>query len=76
MDTAVQEEITPVMGLWHIHLLFIYYNNPLRFRRRWITSHVQKNQAQLMASFMRRLAAKDQRGTIRPPFDQFKLDNN
>ena len=76
IDTAVQEEITPGMGLWHIHLLFIHYNNPLQFRRRWITSHVQKNKAHLMASFMRRLAAKDQRGTIPPPFDHFQLDQN
>lgn len=76
MDTSVQEEITPGMGLWHIHLLFIHYHNPLQFRRRWITSHVQKNKAQLMASFMRRLAAKDQRGTIPPPFDRFELDKN
>lgn len=75
-DSAVKEEIIPKTGLWHIHLLFIHHNNPLQFRRRWITSHVQKPKATLMASYMRRLAAKDQRGTIQPPFDRFQLNTN
>ena len=64
-DTAVNEHLVLRSGTWDIHLVFAHYQKPLTFRRRLITSQNNVNKAQLMANYMRRLAAKDQRGTLK-----------
>lgn len=62
-DTAVIEELTRQKGEWQVNLVFAHTVNPLRFIRRQITSYSCPNKAKLFASLMRRVAAKDQRGT-------------
>ncbi|MCA0232411.1 hypothetical protein [Runella limosa] len=62
-DTAVIEELTRHKGEWQVNLVFAHTNNPMRFIRRQITSYSCPRKASLFASLMRRLAAKDQRGT-------------
>lgn len=63
-DTAVIENLAYVSGQWDVELLFALHTNPLRFIKRQITSYSCLKKATLTASLMRRLAAKDQRGTL------------
>lgn len=63
-DTAVIENLAYVCGQWDIELLFALHNNPLKFIKRQITSFSCHKKATLTATLMRRLAAKDQRGTL------------
>ncbi len=64
-NTAVIENLWRRRGIWEIHLLFAHHKRPLTFLSRQITKHVCPKRAAMIASFMRRLAAKDQRGALR-----------
>ncbi len=72
-DTAVIENIVPREGMWEIHLVFAHYLQPQKLIKRVISRHVSKDKAELSAWYMRRLAAKDQRGTLKVNLDDFKL---
>ena len=61
-DTAVIENIVKREGMWEIHLVFAHYQEPCKLIKRVITRHVSKEKVLLYAQYMRRLAAKDQRG--------------
>ncbi|RME95428.1 MAG: hypothetical protein D6772_13225 [Bacteroidetes bacterium] len=73
LDSAVQEEVVRRSGMWCIHLIFLHPKRPMQFCRRFIVAQVQENKARLMATYMRRLAAKDQRGTIRVSPQRYTL---
>tara|TARA_B100000780_G_C21057559_1_gene424956 strand:+ start:681 stop:1043 length:363 start_codon:yes stop_codon:yes gene_type:complete len=64
LDSAVIDHIVERRGNWHIYLVFAYSKYPMRLIKRKITSCFTKQKAELSANHMRRLAAKDQRGTI------------
>jgi hypothetical protein len=63
-DTAVIECVVRHRGTWQICLIFAHYRRPLQLIKRLITTAHSLPKAQLVASLMRRLAAKDQRGTL------------
>lgn len=63
-DTAVIELLQMRKGAWEVNLLFAHHKMPLKFLSRRITSHSCPKRARTMAFYMRRLAAKDQRGTL------------
>ena len=63
-DTAVIEQLTRSRGEWQVDLLFASIHDPLKFLKRRITSNPCPKRAAQQAHFMRRLAAKDQRGTL------------
>ncbi|TDB60386.1 hypothetical protein [Arundinibacter roseus] len=63
-DTAVVDVVHRSKGEWAVDLIFANIHNPLKFIRRYITSHPCPKRAAQKAEFMRRLAAKDQRGTL------------
>lgn len=63
-DTAVIEQLTRSRGEWQVELLFASIHDPLKFLKRRITSNPCPKRAAQQAHFMRRLAAKDQRGTL------------
>lgn len=69
-DTAVIEQLTRSKGEWQVDLLFASIHNPLKFIKRHITSHSCPKRAAQQAHYMRRLAAKDQRGTLTVSADQ------
>ncbi len=48
----------------------------MKFLSRLITSHACPRRAAMMAGYMRRLAAKDQRGTLLIEAGYFKLSGN
>lgn len=75
-DTAVIENVSRRKGAWEVILLFAHHKTPLKFIRRRITSHSCPKRAHQMAFYMRRLAAKDQRGTLCVDIDDFDLSLN
>ncbi len=64
-DTAVIDRLNCRKGAWEVSLLFAHYKTPLKFISRRIVSNACPKRAGTMAFYMRRLAAKDQRGTLR-----------
>jgi hypothetical protein len=64
-DTAVIELLQKRKGCWEVHLIFAHHKTPMKFLSRRITSHACPKRAQMMAFYMRRQAAKDQRGTLK-----------
>ena len=72
-DTAVIENIVKRNGMWEIQLVFAHYQNPQKLIKRIITQFTCKRKAELNAWYMKRLAAKDQRGTLEVNIDDFGL---
>ena len=72
-DTAVIEDIVKREGMWEIQLIFVHYQEPCKFIKRIITRFASRSKAILSARYMRRLAAKDQRGTLEVNIDDFNL---
>jgi hypothetical protein len=75
-DTAVIELLQLRKGAWEVNLLFAHHKTPLKFLSRRITSHSCPKRAQTMAFYMRRLAAKDQRGTLKVDINDLQLSMN
>jgi hypothetical protein len=75
-DTAVIDQVYLRRGLWEVHLVFAHPVLPMRFLKRRITAHSSPQRAAQLAFYMRRLAAKDQRGTISVRIEQFHLSLN
>ncbi len=72
-DTAVIENIVKREGMWEIHLVFAHHLEPQKLIKRVITRFTCKDKAELNAWYMKRLAAKDQRGTLKVKLDDFGL---
>lgn len=64
LDSAVIDRVVPRQGNWIIYLVFAYAKFPLRLIKRKITKCNTLDKARITAEYMRRLAAKDQRGTL------------
>jgi hypothetical protein len=75
-DTAVIEQVTARKGTWEIGLLFAHHQKPMKFLSRKITSHACPKRANMIAVYMRRQAAKDQRGTLSVSLSGFNLGLN
>ena len=76
LNSAVIENIIPRNGNWDIYLVFAYVGNPLKLIKKKITRCITQKNADLTANYMRRLAAKDQRGTLKIDESQFKNFDN
>ncbi len=63
-NTAVIENVECRSGEWNIYLIFAHHLIPLKFIKRKIVNVSCPKKAFRMAHFMRRQAAKDQRGTL------------
>ena len=72
-DTAVMENIVKRNGMWEIHLVFAHYQEPHKLIKRVIARYASKDKAELNAWYMKRLAAKDQRGTLKVNIKDFQL---
>lgn len=72
-DTAVIENLMKRDGLWEIQLVFAHYREPYKLIKRCISRYSSREKAMLSACYMRRLAAKDQRGTLQVRIEDFGL---
>jgi hypothetical protein len=75
-DTAVIDDVHRSKGEWAVDLIFASIHNPLKFIRRFIVSHSCPKRAHQKAEFMRRLAAKDQRGTLAVSINSLEICHN
>lgn len=75
-DTAVAERLIKRRGQVQIHLVFTYALDPLRFLSRYITTCADPRRASMMGAYFRRLAAKDQRGTLAVGAEHWELPPN
>ena len=75
-DSAVIENIRFARGEWEVYLVFAHYKNPYRLIKRKITSCFCQSKAKTFAYYMRRLAAKDQRGTLQVDKNLFQYNGN
>lgn len=72
-DTAVVYHVNRYKGMWEIKLLFAHYNDPLKLVLRKISKNTDRKKAEKYAQYMMRLAAKDQRGTLKINTDGIKI---
>ncbi len=72
-DTAVIENIVKRNGMWEIHLVFAHHLQPKKLIKRVISRYTCKDKAELSAWYMKRLAAKDQRGTLKIDLNDFGI---
>jgi hypothetical protein len=75
-DTAVISRLQQRLGLWEVMLVFAHYRRPLTFICRRITRHSCPRRAGIMAHYIGRQAAKDQRGTLRLNLADLSLSIN
>ena len=76
LDSAVIENVSKRNGNWDVYLVFAHVDNPLKLIKRRITRYVSLEKAELAANYMRRLAAKDARGTLKIERSKFlSIDN-
>lgn len=75
-DTAVVENVECRNGEWNIYLVFANHLIPLKFIKRKIVNYACPKKAALVAHYMRRQAAKDQRGTLRLSMNLFTTNFN
>lgn len=72
-DTAVIERLVKRDGMWEIQLIFAHFKDPKKLIKRSISRFSDKRKAELNAHYMCRLAAKDQRGTLKVNLNDFNL---
>lgn len=75
-DTAVVNHVVKTRGMWEIKLVFAHHKNPLKLICRTISSHSCRTKAETYAFYMKRQAAKDQRGTLEVTVEQLNICNN
>lgn len=75
-DTAVIENIEYHFGEWDIFLVFAHHLLATKLIRRKIARYSSYQKACLAGHYMRRLAAKDQRGTLAVQPNLIKLTFN
>lgn len=63
-DTIVYDWVVNLNGNWQIFLVFVYHQDPFLLIKRFVKSHISEKRARMDGHYMRRVAAKDQRGTL------------
>jgi len=76
LDSAVIDNVVERKGNWDVYLVFAYVFDPLKLIKRKITRCTSLQKAEMSANYMRRQAAKDQRGTLRIADTTFVSCNN
>ena len=76
LDSAVIDNVTERNGNWDVYLVFAHVVDPMKLIKRKITRCTTLKKAELAAGYMRRLAAKDQRGTLKIDGATFKNCEN
>lgn len=63
-DTVVFDRVVKLNGTWQINLVFVHYQNPFLLIKRFIKTQISEKKACLEAYYMKKVAAKDQRGNL------------
>lgn len=75
-DTAVIEHVTLQKGMFCVSLVFSHAGVHMRWLRRAICGYSCQRKATMSAHYMRRQAAKDQRGTLSVSLKKYSLNFN
>lgn len=65
MDTEVKYQLLEKKGLWHLTMIYIAINNPMKFICRKIDVYNSERKAKTFASILQRGIRKDARGTLK-----------
>ncbi len=65
LDSAVIDHVVERNGNWDVYLVFAHVDDPFKIIKKKITRCTSLQKAMLSANYMKRQAAKDQRGTLR-----------
>ena len=76
MNTEVRYWLIYCKGLWHLSILYIAINNPLRLVCRKIDTYTDEKKAKTFAKIMIRGIRKDARGTLKANRDGFHFCDN
>lgn len=76
LDCAVLYRIIPRNGRFYVTLLFVYKDDPLRFRAREIDHYPTEAKARVYGKLLQRGTRRDPRGTIKINPDDFHFCHN
>ena len=76
LNTEVKYLLHKKKGLWHLTMIYIAIENPLKFICRKIDQYHSKKKAELFALILQRNIRKDTRGTLKSNPNAFNFCNN
>lgn len=76
MDTEVRYLLQAKKSRWHLTMVYIAINNPMRFLCRKIEEYPSEAKAKTYAQILQRGIRKDARGTLKTDEDAFNLCSN
>ncbi|MEM8525459.1 MAG: hypothetical protein AAGG68_12535 [Bacteroidota bacterium] len=76
MDTEVQYQLLERNGLWHLTMIYIAVDNPMKFICRKIDIYNSEKRAKTFASILQRGIRKDARGTLKTNKNAFYICDN
>ena len=76
MDTEVRYWLQARNSQWHLTMIYIALDNPLKFICRKIDTYNSEKKAIIFAKILQRGIRKDARGTLKTNRDAFNFCNN
>ncbi|MEO1516933.1 MAG: hypothetical protein AAFV95_18060 [Bacteroidota bacterium] len=76
MDTEVKYQLLERRGLWHLTMIYVAVDNPLKFICRKIDTYNSEKKAKTFASILQRGIRKDARGTLKTNQDAIHICDN
>ncbi len=76
MNTEVQYNLEYKKGMWHLTMVYIAVENPLKLICRKIDTYTSEKKAVIYAKILQRGIRKDARGTLKTNQDAFNFCNN
>jgi hypothetical protein len=76
VNTEVLYFIQEKKSLWHLTMIYVATNNPLKFICRKIDAHPSENKAITFAKILQRGIRKDARGTLKTNQNAFNFCDN
>ncbi|MEL6866365.1 MAG: hypothetical protein AAFP19_18215 [Bacteroidota bacterium] len=76
MDTEVCYQLIEKRGQWHLTMIYIAVDNPLKLMCRKIDIYHSEKKAKTFARILQRGIRKDARGTLKTNKDAFNFCNN
>lgn len=76
INTEVRYQLLEKNGLWHLTMIYVAVDNPLKFICRKIDVYNSEKKAKIFASILQRGIRKDARGTLKTNQDAFNICTN
>jgi hypothetical protein len=76
IETEVKYQLLKKNGLWHLTMIYIAVDNPLKLICRKIDVYNSEKKAKIFAGILQRGIRKDARGTLKTNQDAINICNN